>query len=80
MAGHPAALLCSLFLSYACLCLPLSHSAPSPRHSPPSWTYCQVAAQLLLEEVQRGGVVDGSHQGLLLTLAAMGPDELATLR
>jgi hypothetical protein len=35
-----------------------------------------VAAQLLLEEVSRGGVVDGSHQGILLTLAALGPEEI----
>ncbi|PNW79091.1 hypothetical protein CHLRE_09g400367v5 [Chlamydomonas reinhardtii] len=38
------------------------------------------AAQLLLEEVRRGGVVDGSHQGLLLLLCALGPEEANTLR
>lgn len=36
----------------------------------------KAAAQLLLEEINRGGVVDGTHQALLLTLAAMGPEEV----
>ncbi len=40
----------------------------------------QVGARLLLEEVRRGGVVDGSHQSLALTLAALGPDEISQLR
>lgn len=38
------------------------------------------AAHLLLEEVRRGGVVDGCHQGLLLLLCALGPEEASTLR
>ncbi|GBF93150.1 hypothetical protein Rsub_05881 [Raphidocelis subcapitata] len=40
----------------------------------------RAAAQLLLDEVSRGGVVDGAHQGLLLTLAALGPEEICSLR
>ncbi len=36
----------------------------------------QTAAQLLLEEVARGGVVDSTHQGLLLLLCAVGPEEI----
>jgi hypothetical protein len=36
----------------------------------------RAAAQLLLEEVSRGGVTDGCHQGLLLLLAALGPEEM----
>lgn len=36
----------------------------------------RVAAHALLEEVQRGGVVDGCHQSLLLTLCAVGQEEL----
>lgn len=38
------------------------------------------AAQALLEEVRRGGVVDGAHQGLLLLLCAMGPEEINEVR
>ncbi|KXZ50132.1 hypothetical protein GPECTOR_17g1005 [Gonium pectorale] len=38
------------------------------------------AAHLLLEEVRRGGVVDGSHQGLMLLLCALGPEEANSLR
>ncbi|KAI3429824.1 hypothetical protein D9Q98_010137 [Chlorella vulgaris] len=38
------------------------------------------AAHLLLEEVQRGGVVDSSHQSLLLLLCALGPDEMNEVR
>ena len=40
----------------------------------------RIAAQTLLEEINRGGVVDGSHQGLILTLAALGPDEVNQVR
>jgi len=40
----------------------------------------RVAAQALLEEVKRGGVVDGGHQGLLLLLCALGPEEMHELR
>jgi hypothetical protein len=36
----------------------------------------RAAAQLLLDEVARGGVTDGTHQGLLLLLAALGPAEM----
>lgn len=36
----------------------------------------RAAAQLLLEEVSRGGVTDGTHQGLLLLMAALGPEEM----
>jgi RNA 3'-terminal phosphate cyclase-like protein len=36
----------------------------------------RAAAQLLLDEVARGGVTDGTHQGLLLLLAALGPEEM----
>jgi RNA 3'-terminal phosphate cyclase-like protein len=35
------------------------------------------AARLLLDEVSRGGVVDGGHQGLLLLLAALGPEAIS---
>jgi hypothetical protein len=35
------------------------------------------AARLLLDEVSRGGVVDGAHQGLLLVLAALGPEQIS---
>jgi RNA 3'-terminal phosphate cyclase-like protein len=38
------------------------------------------AAHSLLEEVSRGGVVDGSHQGLVLLMAALGPDEMSEVR
>ncbi|MEW5298344.1 MAG: hypothetical protein WDW36_001480 [Sanguina aurantia] len=38
------------------------------------------AASLLMEEISRGGVVDGAHQPLLLTLAALGPEEANQLR
>lgn len=34
------------------------------------------AGGALLEEVGRGGVVDGAHQGLVLLLAALGPEEV----
>lgn len=37
----------------------------------------KAAAQQLLDEVSRGGVVDGAHQGLLLLLAALGPEEVS---
>jgi uncharacterized protein YbjT (DUF2867 family) len=40
----------------------------------------RAAAQLLLDEVSRGGVVDGAHQGLLLLLAALGPEEASQVR
>ena len=40
----------------------------------------RAAAQLLLDEVARGGVVDGAHQGLLLLLAALGPEEVSQVR
>ncbi|EFN59839.1 hypothetical protein CHLNCDRAFT_48441 [Chlorella variabilis] len=40
----------------------------------------QRAAYLLLEEVQRGGVVDSSHQGLVLLLCALGPEEMSEVR
>eukprot|EP00878_Enallax_costatus_P027957 GHUV01030150.1.p1 GENE.GHUV01030150.1~~GHUV01030150.1.p1 ORF type:complete len:340 (+),score=113.22 GHUV01030150.1:498-1517(+) len=36
----------------------------------------RAAAQLLLDEVSRGGVTDGTHQALLLLLAALGPEEM----
>ncbi|GLI64197.1 hypothetical protein VaNZ11_007389 [Volvox africanus] len=39
-----------------------------------------MAAHLLLEEVRRGGVVDGCHQGLLLLLCALGPEEANSVR
>lgn len=38
------------------------------------------AAAALLEEVDRGGVVDGNHQGLALTLCAIGPEEVNEVR
>ncbi|KAG2490367.1 hypothetical protein HYH03_011169 [Edaphochlamys debaryana] len=38
------------------------------------------AAHLLLEEIKRGGVVDGGHQGLFLLLCALGPEEANSLR
>lgn len=38
------------------------------------------AAHALLEEVRRGGVVDGAHQGLLLTMCALGPEEVNEVR
>mmetsp|Transcript_26188 Transcript_26188/g.36162 ORF Transcript_26188/g.36162 Transcript_26188/m.36162 type:complete len:361 (+) Transcript_26188:211-1293(+) len=37
-------------------------------------------AQQLLAEVQAQGVVDSAHQGLLLFLAAMGPEEVMKMR
>lgn len=40
----------------------------------------RAAAQLLLDEVARGGVVDGAHQGLLLLLAALGAEEASAVR
>ena len=40
----------------------------------------RAAAHGLLEEIQRGGVVDGSHQGLMLLLCALGTDELQQVR
>lgn len=36
----------------------------------------RAAAQMLLDEVARGGVTDGTHQALLLLLAALGPEEM----
>jgi RNA 3'-terminal phosphate cyclase-like protein len=38
------------------------------------------AACMLLEEVSKGGVVDTSHQGLLLLLCAVGPEEINEAR
>ena len=38
------------------------------------------AARCLLEEARRGGVVDGTHQGLLLLLCALGPEEVSKVR
>jgi len=38
------------------------------------------AANMLLEEVRRGGVVDSSHQAIVLTLCALGPPELSRVR
>jgi RNA 3'-terminal phosphate cyclase-like protein len=38
------------------------------------------AAHALLEEIQRGGVVDGAHQGLVLTMCALGPEEVNEVR
>jgi RNA 3'-terminal phosphate cyclase-like protein len=40
----------------------------------------RACAQLLLEEVQRGGVVDGGHQPLLLTMCALGAAEINQVR
>jgi RNA 3'-terminal phosphate cyclase-like protein len=40
----------------------------------------RAAAHALLEEVRRGGVSDGSHQGLLILLCALGPEELNEVR
>eukprot|EP00775_Hariotina_reticulata_P008346 gene8346-8530_t len=40
----------------------------------------RAAAELLLDEVARGGVADGTHQGLLLLLAALGPEEMNMVR
>ena len=37
-------------------------------------------ACLLLEEVSKGGVVDSSHQGMLLLLCALGPEEINEVR
>ena len=37
-------------------------------------------ACMLLEEVSKGGVVDSSHQGLLLLLCALGPEEINEVR
>ena len=37
-------------------------------------------AAALLEEIHRGGVVDGGHQGLVLTLCALGPEEINEIR
>ena len=38
------------------------------------------AARLLLEEIARGGCVDRSHQPLVLTLMALGPEDVARCR
>lgn len=38
------------------------------------------AAHLLLEEINRGGVVDSTHQGLVLMLCALGPEEVNEVR
>ncbi|KAL3143392.1 hypothetical protein ABBQ38_002216 [Trebouxia sp. C0009 RCD-2024] len=38
------------------------------------------AAHMLLEEIHRGGVTDGTHQGLLLLLCALGPEEINEVR
>lgn len=38
------------------------------------------AAALLLEEIQRGGVVDELHQRILLCLCAMGPELINQIR
>ena len=38
------------------------------------------AAYSLLEEVRRGGVVDSSHQGLVLLVCALGPEEMNEVR
>lgn len=35
-----------------------------------------VSSQSLLEEIRRGGVVDSAHQSLILTLCALGPQEI----
>lgn len=37
-------------------------------------------ACVLLEEISKGGVVDSSHQGLLLLLCAVGPEEINEVR
>ncbi len=37
-------------------------------------------ACVLLDEVSKGGVVDSSHQGLLLLLCAVGPEEINEVR
>jgi hypothetical protein len=39
-----------------------------------------ITAQALVEEVRRGGVVDSTHQALLLTLCALGPQEVNQVR
>lgn len=38
------------------------------------------AAHALLDEVARGGVVDSGHQGLVLLLCALGPEEINEVR
>jgi len=38
------------------------------------------AAHMLLEEVRRGGVIDSSHQPLVLMLMAMGPEDVCKVR
>ncbi|GAX85703.1 hypothetical protein CEUSTIGMA_g13117.t1 [Chlamydomonas eustigma] len=39
-----------------------------------------LAAHALLEEISRGGVVDGTHQSMVLLLAAIGPEEANQVR
>ena len=40
----------------------------------------EFAAAALLEEIQRGGVVDGAHQSLVLMLCAVGPELISEVR
>jgi RNA 3'-terminal phosphate cyclase-like protein len=37
-------------------------------------------AESLVAEIQRGGVVDSSHQSLALTLLAIGPEQVSRIR
>ena len=39
-----------------------------------------MGAQLLLEEIRRGGVVDSQHQPVVLMLMAMGPEDVCKVR
>lgn len=40
----------------------------------------QQAAHMLLEEIHRGGVIDSTHQPLVLLLMAMGPEDVCKVR
>lgn len=56
-----------------------AHKADSETLSSPE-EVGSCAAALLLEEIQRGGVVDGMHQRIVLLLCAMGPELLSEVR
>lgn len=46
----------------------------------PIFVLLALSIQALLEEIRRGGVVDSAHQSLLLTLCALGPQEVNEVR
>jgi RNA 3'-terminal phosphate cyclase-like protein len=63
--------------------LSVEHTAGGPSSSSSSEMPEDIgatAAQMLLEEIRRGGVIDSTHQPLVLMLMTMGPEDVCKVR